>query len=128
VHCRGHVTRAMKIVKPLLERKDIQVNLAKTDGSRTTPLINACRRGHGNIVKLLLERKDIQINLSEVRNVFTPLMHACLRGKEDVVKLLLEREDINIRADTKWGKTAYDLCDTDGSLRISEAVRNRLKP
>jgi ankyrin repeat protein len=50
-------------VKLLLERKDIQVNLASNSG--WTSLIWACREGNEDVVKLLLKREDIDIRLKD---------------------------------------------------------------
>ncbi|KAI5783291.1 hypothetical protein FPQ18DRAFT_419515 [Pyronema domesticum] len=109
------------IVKLLLDRKDIRVNLAEDDG--WTPLMHACTEGKEGIVKLLLERDDIQVNLA-AKDGRTPLMLACSNGKEVIVKLLLEREDIDIRLKDNEGKTAYDHCNWP----ISGDVKGRLNP
>ena len=80
-----------EIVKALLQRQDIDVNL-KFEGN--TPLFTACNEDNPDVVELLLEREDIDINIRD-NNGFTPFILACLKGNIEVVKLFLEREDIS---------------------------------
>ena len=82
-----------KIVRFLLDHKDINPNIENSDGD--TPLHYACCNGHTEIVKLLLERNDININEKDVFGA-TPLCFACCNGHTEIVKLLLERDDIRV--------------------------------
>jgi ankyrin repeat protein len=72
------------IVKLLLERKDIDINIKDNDG--WTTLIFASEYGEIDVIKLLLEREDIDINIKN-NNGWTALIFA-LHDNIDIVNLL----------------------------------------
>ena len=53
----------LKVVKELLKRSDIDVNIQNIDGN--TALIWASYEGHLDIVKELLKRSDIDLNIKD---------------------------------------------------------------
>ena len=81
------------IIKLLLERSDIQINVQENSG--VTALINAANNGHADIVKLLLAHPDIQVNVQNNKG-FTALFMAAKEDYSDVVKFLLEHPDIQV--------------------------------
>jgi hypothetical protein len=103
------------VVKLLLERSDIQVNL-RSYGSKT-PLHIAALGGHEAIVKLLLERSDIQVNLRSYGSK-TPLHIAALGGHEAIVKLLLERSDIQVNLQEDDDQTPLYIAASRGHEAI----------
>ena len=91
-----------EIVKLLLQREDIDVNLGSDDGF--TPLHRACSSGNPEIVKLLLNAKDINVNIQDM-NGETPLHVASRVGYLEIVKLLLHSKNLNINAQDIDGDT-----------------------
>ena len=87
---RGHE----EVVKMLLERGDVNLDLADNEWSRT-PLMWATVRGHKGVVKVFLEREVV--NRNQANSVYGPiaLYMAAAYGHAGVVKMILEREDIN---------------------------------
>ena len=77
----GHV----KVVKLLLDNKDIDVNQSPSIGE--TPLYIASTVGHTAVVKLLLDRDDIDVNTSMI-NGMTPLKIATKNKHTEIAKLL----------------------------------------
>lgn len=84
-----------KVVKLLIEREDVDVNLS--DGYGNSPLSLAARGGHGTVVELLLTRRDIDVNLTNSLDE-VPLSLAAFHGREDIVKQLLKREHVQINS------------------------------
>lgn len=80
-------------IQLLLERPDVRVNTAGTDGQ--TALICAAKNGRDRIVQLLLGRDEIKVNAVD-RKGQTALILAARSGREKIVRLLLERDDIEI--------------------------------
>jgi len=56
----------LNLVKILLSRVDLDINLKCVSGFADTGLMRACMRGHVEIVKLLLENENIDINLTNI--------------------------------------------------------------
>ncbi|KAL6628018.1 ankyrin [Neocallimastix sp. 'constans'] len=81
------------IVKLLLGRKDIDVNLKNKNGE--TALILAISNQNKDIVKLLLNRKDVDINAQDNFGR-TGLTVAMFQQNEDIVKLLLNHKNIDV--------------------------------
>jgi len=75
-----------EIVKLLLGKKDIIVNMQNYCGSDTV-LLYTLKQGHTAIAKLLLEHKDIDINIPDYSGR-TPLIMAHRRGYTEIVELL----------------------------------------
>ena len=80
---RGHA----EVVKMLLEREDVNPNLADTKFGRT-PLLWAVKNGHEGVAKMLLEREDLNPNDTDTKSGRTPLTWAAEKGHEGVVKVL----------------------------------------
>ncbi|KAG0634405.1 ankyrin repeat-containing domain protein [Tuber brumale] len=92
----GLATRARYnlIIRLLLGRKDVLVNISATSGE--TPLCVVASEGNTPLVQLLLAHPGIDVNLVDIHG-YTPLISAIARGKDEVVRLLLddERTDVN---------------------------------
>ena len=121
----------IEIVKLLLEKDDIDVNLAEVDGN--TPLHAATRFNHIPVAEALLKNKIIKVNLQDVDGVsflyfinsfyynfiifhfyflfafsnWSPLHYACRNAHIDITKLLLEHPDIDVNVMDKREKTPY---------------------
>ena len=89
---RNHI----EIVKILLKRKDLQVNLAADDGR--TALYVASQYGHLEVVRLLLSKSEIDINKDADgwNGGSTALYMASQNGHLEVVRLLLSKSEIDI--------------------------------
>ena len=98
------------VVALLLERADIDVNLADPDGVSDTPLIAAARGGQDSVVRQLIRRNDIRVNSTGLDKQ-TALSCAAERGSTQIVKLLLQREEIEA-----------DLIDSDKRTALSYAA------
>jgi len=116
------------VVKVLLQRKDVNPNVADAEYGRT-PLWLAAERSHEGIVKLLLEREDIDPNTADTAYGRAPLWWAALHRHEGIVKLLLEREDINPNtADTstpRYGRTPLLWAAKGGHEGIAKLLLER---
>ncbi|RXW18605.1 hypothetical protein EST38_g7250 [Candolleomyces aberdarensis] len=84
---------SMPVVKTLLARDDVDVNLG-----RHAPLIVAVCRGHTAIVKTLLADRRINVNIRDSGEPCGPtaLFFACQHGSSEVVQALLSHPDINV--------------------------------
>jgi len=87
---RGHE----EVVKMLLEREDVNPNLADHRYCQT-PLLWAVEQRCDAMVKVLLEREGVNPDQAEPFSGNTPLLLAAELGHEGIVKMLLEREDVN---------------------------------
>ena len=85
------------IIRELLSRPGIDVNLATEDGG--TPLFYAAQDGYVEVVKLLLAAPGINVNLATDEGV-TPLYIAAQEGHVEVVRLLLAAPGINVNSAT----------------------------
>ena len=87
---RGHEG----VVKMLLEREDVDPDLANQEWNQT-PLEWAAQQGHEGVVKVFLEREVV--NPNQENSVYGPtaLYMAAGYGQEGVVKMILEREDVD---------------------------------
>ncbi|KAG0128122.1 hypothetical protein HOY82DRAFT_42679 [Tuber indicum] len=77
----------------LLERDDVNPNLADTEYGRT-PLSWAAHFGREGVVKLLLARKDVHTTTSDSTNQ-TPLSLARARGWNRIIHILHKRDTVN---------------------------------
>jgi len=82
-----------EVVKVLLEREDIDPNVADTQDGRT-PLRLAAENGDERLVKMLLERKSVRAAMPDNENQ-TPLPLARSKGHDGIVRILLERDNLN---------------------------------
>jgi len=114
-----------EVVKVLLEREDIDPNVADIQDGRT-PLTLAAENGHVGLVKILLERQDTNPNTADTKYGRTPLSWATWRGHEKVAKMLLEREDIDPNvADTQDGHTPLTLATESGHEGLVKILLER---
>ena len=88
---------SLGIVRELLSRPGLNVNLATEDGG--TPLFYAAQRGCVEVIKLLLAAPGINVNLATDEGV-TPLYIAAQEGHVEVVRLLLAAPGINVNSAT----------------------------
>jgi len=82
-----------EVVKVLLEREDIDPNVADTQDGRT-PLTLAAENGDERLVKMLLERKSVRAAMPDNENQ-APLPLARSKGHDGIVRILLERDNLN---------------------------------
>ena len=78
----------VEVARAVLDMKQWDVNVA--DCTRSTALIWAAIRGHGEVVEMLLEREDINPSQADTEYGRTPLLWAAEKGNGGVVKMLLE--------------------------------------
>ncbi|RPA92260.1 hypothetical protein L873DRAFT_1817900 [Choiromyces venosus 120613-1] len=71
----------------LLERKDVNPDMADTDGQ--TPLMTAAEEGYDNVVVMLLAREDLNPHTADLSGE-TALSLATSKGHSAVVKFLTE--------------------------------------
>ena len=102
-----------KIVKMLLEREDIDVNIELRQSGLTVlyaAILYGKRRdpGHGytSTVKQLLQRPEILVNTRNEVGGNTPLMAAIKRRQANVVEELLRHPDIDVNIQDAAGHTA----------------------
>ena len=95
--CIASYNYKLGIVRELLSRPGIDVNLATEDGG--TPLLYAAQRGYAEVIKLLLAAPGINVNLATDDGV-TPLYIAVQEGHVEVVRLLLAAPGINVNTAT----------------------------
>ena len=88
VAIEGHVG----VVKILLEREDVNPNIAAILNGRT-PLSHAAGRGHEGIVKMLLDRNDIRTDIRDYENN-TALSWALHYGHDKIASMISERAAI----------------------------------
>ena len=100
-----------EIVIKLLERQDVNVNLANVD--RETPLIKACRSVELGIVEELL-KKNADVNWIDNSNQ-TVLHIACSAGDDDFAEAcvaeLLKVDGIDVNIVDQEGKTPIDIVE-----------------
>ena len=114
-----------EVIKVLLEREDINPNIADTQDGRT-PLTLAAESGFEGVLKILLEREDVNPNHPDTKFSRTPLSWAAENGHEGVVKILLEREDVNPNtADTEYGRTPLSWAAQSGHSGVVKILLER---
>ena len=94
---------SVNIVKELLSRPEIDVNLATPVGA--TPLYIATQGNHAEVVKLLLGHTGINVNLATLHGI-TPLHMAAQYNHAEVAKLLLAAPGIKVDLRRPNGATA----------------------
>ena len=117
------------VVKVLLEREDIDPNIADTQDGRT-PLTLAAENGHEGLVKLLLERRDTNHDTADTKYGRTPLSWAADCGHKGVVKMLLECEDVRAATPDNKTQTPLSLARSKGHDAIVRILpeRDNLNP
>jgi len=113
-----------EVVKVLLEREDIDPNIAETQDGQT-PLALAAESGHEGIVKILLERQDTNPNTADTEYGRTPLLWAAKRGHEGVAKMLLERKDVRTATPDNKNQTPLSLAHSEGHDGIARILLER---
>jgi len=110
-----------RVVKMLLERRDVDPNRADTKYGRT-PLAWAAGHGYERVVKMLLERRDVNPNQVDTKYGQTPLSLAARGGHEGIVKMLLQRGDVNPnQGDTGTGRAPLSWaaeCGNEGVVKL----------
>jgi hypothetical protein len=106
----------LKIVKELVTREDIDVNI-QLGYFRETPLYLASERGKLDIVKELLKHKDIDVNLQD-RNNHTPLYYASYEGYTNIARELLKHRDIDVNLQNIYNQTPLYIASVCGNLDI----------
>ncbi len=105
------------VVKVLIEKAGVQVNMPKNDGR--SALMLASQNGHSDVVKILIE-EGAQVNIKD-NDGWSALMKASQFGRKDVVQILFDNHaDANIRDGT--GKNALMLARETGRMEMVELV------
>jgi len=114
----------IEIVKLLLDRSDIDININKQHNEGRTALMLACRYGNINsnsnlkTVKLLSSHPGIDVNKQD-NSGWTALMWACSYGITDsnieIFKLLLNHPDIDVNRQNNDKWTALTLACVYGN-------------
>ena len=103
LHIAAHYDHT-DIVRELLSRRGINVNLARRGG--VTPLLGAAMEGRLEVVKLLLDARGINPNLGTLGDGVAPITIAAFQGYKDVIELLLTAGNIDIDVRQRDGTTA----------------------
>jgi ankyrin repeat protein len=106
---------AEKIVKLLLKREDVDVNL-KLIGD--VPLLRAMEKNSAKIVKLLLARKDLDVNLKTKEETPLAMVAGGKYRSSVMVELLLTRNDVDVNAKDERGNTPLMSAVGQGSTDI----------
>ncbi|KAI1859367.1 hypothetical protein JX265_010370 [Neoarthrinium moseri] len=106
-----------KVVKLLLETKEVEVNSKDTEYGRT-PLSWAAKNGHYEVVELLLETEQVEVD-SKDNYGQTPLSWATENGHYEMVKLLLETKEVEVNSkDTEYGQTPLSWVAGNGYIKV----------
>jgi ankyrin repeat protein len=108
-----------EIVRSILTRPDIDVNVCDNFGGRTA-LGWATFNGHNEVVCLLFERPDIDLHQQDLGCGDTAFLLAVRRGRKKVVRLFLERarEKIDINRKNNHDDTPLLLALKAGHFEI----------
>lgn len=101
----------------LLEKQELEVNLACVDDMYRTPLMMATCWRHLDIVESLLRRTTIQVNLQDQEG-HTALSLAVMNGFEDIVKLLLDYPGTEFNTVDTTGRSPLSIAAYDGNVDI----------
>ena len=95
-HCAA-LKSDRELMDLLLAQTGVDVNIKRGDGS--TPLMDACVRGHSNIVRKLLQVVGVDVNCTDIQN-WTALHLAVYCNSPSCVELLMGAEDLdwNVRS------------------------------
>ena len=114
-----------EVVKMLLEREDVNPNLADTKYCQT-PLSWASENGRSGAVKILLEREDVNPNQANSKYSWTPFLWAAKKGYEGIFKMLLERKGVDPnQAGTEYERTPLSWAAEKGHEAIVEMLLGR---
>jgi ankyrin repeat protein len=116
-----------KIVKILLERPEINVNLQNNNGE-TALILAAAKRDRDarntSIVEILVERPEINVNLQN-NNGETALSLAAANKQTEILNTLLKKTGINVNLQNKKGQTALIWAASSGNRDIVQALLRR---
>ena len=110
-----------KIVRLLLRRRDIDVNVSKFE----TPLLSAASMGNIEILRLLLNREDIDINMTHGHGGRNALIYAIINGHDNIAKILLGRKDIDVNARDNGGHTPLMMAVMMGNCALVKILLKR---
>jgi ankyrin repeat protein len=105
----------LDVVKELLKRSDIDVNIQDNDGN--TALIWVSFYGQFEITKELLKRSDIDVNIQD-NDGNTALIWALYNGYLEIVIELLKMPNIDLNIKDKDGKDFFDYLKEDQKEKI----------
>ena len=111
-----------EMVKKLVERPEIDVNIQRKDDGETA-LIAACFAAKEQAVNELLKHPDIDVNLQN-KDGLTALIYACRYGSPKIVEALLKMPDINVNLKDKSGNTALIWAVTNKRPEIVKQLIN----
>lgn len=103
------------LVKLLLERKEVDVNVRNSIG--TTALLSAAAYGHESTVKLLLDRNEIDVNARDFLGQ-SPLFRAVRNQISSIVELLLATDGIDVNIPANDGLTPFSFAAERGYKEI----------
>jgi ankyrin repeat protein len=109
----------VEVVKLLLERKDLQINLP--GNAEMGPLYYAIIKNNIPILRMLLEHHDIDVNYRSALG-FTSLQHAILLGNIIAIQMLIVCQDLDINAQDKFQWTALHIAVSRGNSAIVNII------
>jgi ankyrin repeat protein len=116
----GHI----KVIKNLLERRDVDLNY-RGSGNGRTPLALAAMSSHDAVVQALLDRDDIELNTKDDIDGQTPLSLAAAAGHTAVVLALLSQKDINANSKDRNDRTPLSLAAMEGHEAVVQLLMAR---
>jgi len=111
-----------EVVKALLTRKDIDLNLVEKDGGLSALML--CKGKLKLIKDLLAKKADPNVQDS---NGMTLLMHASKHGRTKVVKELVRRANVDLGLLSKDGKSALDLAFESERAAIIKMLKDTIE-
>ena len=111
----GDASRTTEVLRLLLQRDDIKVNLRNRDGE--TPLMRAVTKRSESAIKQLLDREDVDANATKHGKI-SPLSWAARQGWDTTAQQLLTRHDINVNNKDARGRTALMEAAVSGNEAV----------
>jgi ankyrin repeat protein len=109
------------VVKILLTRTTIDVNVTHGWWTPRTPLVVAAMNGHAAVVEVLLGASKIVADFAPSKGV-TPLIQAATYGRDDVVTTLIERGHVDVNKSDGKGNTALMTAIRHGHVNVVEIL------
>ena len=119
----------LEILKLLLSHPEIDVN--KSLGNRTTPLMVASRNGNWRVLRVLLAHVEIEVNFATYEGktalfyAFTGESFTSHTIQKDVVEILLQCPSVDILLKDEEDKTARDYAESNERHDVIRAFESR---
>ena len=108
-----------KVVKPLIRREDMNVNLPDEYGR--SPLSYAADLGNSTVAELLLTRRDIEVN-SKNQYGDTSFSLAAIGGRRSTVKEPLKHNNIRVNSVNQRWQSPLAMAASRGHKNVVEAL------